>query len=133
MGKSVKNNRRKSSIHKVKQNRQGSFRSRYIKPDVQDEQARKAWDTTKTLNQNLKVLGLNRNTNDVGGRAHRQRECDRSAAGETIEVEWLDAQPTGPKRGMLFMTVEEQRYLRVLVEKYGTDYQKMSMDIKNPL
>jgi hypothetical protein len=132
MGRGVKNNRRRSSTRKVKQVGRFSHHKKYVRPDIDNEEVRSNWDSTKTMNQNLKALGMARNINDVGGRAHRAKAADKDAATVAADkVEWVPIpESTVPRRGHLFMSEEEQRYLRQLIERYGANYAKMAMDTK---
>ena len=133
MGKGVKNNRRQSSVRSVKRKQPNNFKCRFVKPNIVNPEVRAKWDPTKTLQQNLRVLGMQANANDVGGRSHRARECDKSAAlaGASSEMEWVQPEESSvPRRGVLFMTEEEQLYLRECIEKHGVAYKKMAMDLK---
>ena len=131
-------------------------RERYRKtvPFASDK-VRKAWDFSKTVNQNYRACGL------IGGKmndmryAHERRTPTEGAMSGLVDkstlmkkdelarktIEWKDASSVASlkeqldarkpsHRGANFMSVLECAYIQPLVEKHSTRYNIMARDLK---
>ncbi|CEG45216.1 Uncharacterized conserved protein [Plasmopara halstedii] len=121
---------------KVPQRRKQKPVRKYKTKFVRDPEVQKIWNHNLTTRQNYVNLGLQANPN-----AHAVLRASIENADGTLEAtdkEQLFDVPDSdflgnernPKRVANYVSEEEAKYLRKLIDKHGNDYKKMERDIK---
>jgi hypothetical protein len=97
----------------------------------------KVWDKSKSVNYNYKQLGLATLTKDENDRhdnpvASSNKPTDKSKAIELFDVPADGIMPENRKNriGRLPLSIQDQKYIVRLLEKYGVNYVKMFRDIR---
>ncbi|KAK8797134.1 hypothetical protein WA158_004344 [Blastocystis sp. Blastoise] len=84
------------------------------------KQIKKIWNQKKSARQNYAKLGLILDANHP--------ETSKKVSVPLYEIPSLEE--AGPKRGKNWMTRDDRKYIKALIDKYDTDYTKMFRDIK---
>lgn len=126
--KALRNHRRRAGTKTKLKN--GNF-SRYRPPQIQDKCVKEHWDPNKSAQQNMAKLGLATQPNGDSAQRGNAVPISKASAVELFDVPDSDVIPKKTKsQSMLPVSIEDQKYMVKLLERYGDDFEKMARDIK---
>ncbi len=112
-------------------------KQKFIAPKFTDDSVRGSWDPARPPRENLRAMGLKSAVNDGVRKPSGRSEITMGSVDAGKAIELFDIPVSGKfEKGrtkadvMLGVSVERQRYIVDLLKKHGTDYVKMSRDIK---
>jgi len=106
--------------------------AKFKPPQFGDGIVRANWDPRKTPTINLQNLGLQGAPNssvNSRGLSNTNKESDKSMI-QLFDVPDSDTIAAIKSKNKLPVSIEDQEYIVKCLEKHGTDYKKMSRDIK---
>ena len=127
--KALRNHRRRAGTKTKLKN--GNF-SKYKPPQISNQAVKKTWNPNKSVQMNMSALGLEAQVNgEVAQRGNVPVPASGASAVELFDIPDSDVIPKKTKAlSMLPVSVEDQKYMVKLMERYGDDWEKMARDIK---
>ncbi|XP_057307970.1 nucleolar protein 16-like [Hydractinia symbiolongicarpus] len=136
--------RRRNTIKILKGTRK---RKKTINPAIGDADLKKHWDNTKTLQQNLKGLGLAYDSNEVlripknkkitrkdilkEDREGASMEVEKPIIVNTAVIEAFEKKAANGKKLERHISPGEAKFLLELMKAHGSNYKAMSKDKRN--
>jgi len=127
--KALRNHRRRAGTKTKLKN--GNF-SKYKPPQISNQAVKRTWNPNKSVQMNMTALGLEAQVNgEVAQRGNVPVPASSASAVELFDIPDSDVIPKKTKSlSMLPVSVEDQKYMVKLMERYGDDWEKMARDIK---
>ena len=129
--KALRNHRRRAGLKTKLKN--GNF-SKYKPPQISNHAVKKTWNPNQSVRMNMSALGLESQVNgEVAQRGNAPVPVSGASASavELFDIPDSDVIPKKTKAlTMLPVSVENQKYMVKLMERYGDDWETMARDIK---
>jgi len=139
MGGVVKTHRRQK--YNYNKNRRREWKKHKKMPTIQCDHIKQAWDEKKTVEGNLRDMGLSADPNKtlpiprtkdmMGPTVERLDKYMGETSKKQHVVEGLDAEAKRPQMRRVRLSQPDVQYCIHMMEKYGEDYKAMARDVKN--